>query len=420
MKIIIVNRNYFVTGGPEKYMFTLMENMPQHRFIPFCVAFRQNRETPYGDYFVAPPAGQNGVYFSEFRLSPFQKMGYAIDSIYNRQAKRKLEQLIRDTRPDLALFLNAVYFSDSIIDACRRHNVPVICRLSDFHRVCANYTLYRDGKTCEECIIRGLHRAIVNRCGGYQRSRAAACVKVAGMWLSRLRRVFDHVDYFVAPSNFMRRKMIEGGFDPEKIVHVPTMAEPVPAAPVPQDGEFLFVGRISPEKGLDILLAALRQMKSKAARLLIAGDDSGDYAERLKARIPDPLRSRVEFLGFMTRERVGALYARAFCVVVPSISQENQPNTLLEAMAHGRPAVVSDLGSLREMVTHGETGLLFRAGDARDLAVKLDALLDDPERAREMGRRGREYVAGAHALPMHLAAMEDLFRRCVERRGQRG
>src|SRR3990172_1554473 len=105
MKIILVNRNYFVTGGPEKYMFTLLENMPHHLFIPFCVAFGQNRETPYSKYFVSPPAGSGSVYFNEFRMSLVQKAAYACNSIYNREARRNLERLIINERPDLALFL---------------------------------------------------------------------------------------------------------------------------------------------------------------------------------------------------------------------------------------------------------------------------------------------------------------------------
>ncbi|MBU4491949.1 MAG: hypothetical protein KKD69_05750, partial [Euryarchaeota archaeon] len=204
MKILIVNRNYFITGGPEKYMFSLMENMPQHQFIPFCVVFEQNLETPYRKYFVSPPAGSGSVYYKEFKMSPTKKIAYAFDSIYHWEARRNLERLIIDERPDLALFLNAVYFSDSIIDACRAHKVPIIWRMSDFHKVCASYLLYRDGHVCEDCLDHGHFMAIRNRCGGYQRSLGASLIKVSGMWLSRVRRLYDHVDYFVTPSAFTR------------------------------------------------------------------------------------------------------------------------------------------------------------------------------------------------------------------------
>jgi hypothetical protein len=211
MKIVAVNRNFFVAGGPEKYLFSLIDNLPEYDFIPFCLQLKKNLETPYSKYFVGGPSQADGVYFNEFRLSPAQKIKYAIDSVYHQEARRKLERLIRDERPDIALFLNAVYFSDSIIDACRRYRVPIIWRMSDFHKICASYLLYRDGNICEDCLDHSLISAICNRCGGYQRSVGAAFVKVAGMWLSRFRRLYDHVEYFITPSRFTRQKMIQGG-----------------------------------------------------------------------------------------------------------------------------------------------------------------------------------------------------------------
>jgi glycosyltransferase involved in cell wall biosynthesis len=390
--------------------------MPHHWFIPFCVAFSQNRQTPYSRYFVTPPAGRDSVYFSDFNLPLARKIGYAVNSIYHWEARRKLERLIINERPDLVLCLNSVYFSDSIIDACRKHKVPVICRLSDFHRICASYLLYRDGHTCDECLEHGLSRAIINRCGGYQRSRAAACIKVSGMWLSRLRRLYDHVDYFVAPSEFTRQKMIQGGFDPKKVVHIPTMATVSSAPSMPDSQEILFVGRLSPEKGVDTLLSAFGLLKDSQTRLSIAGDDTSDYARKMKESVPIALRNRVTFHGFMNAEQLQGLYDRALCFVVPSLWYENQPNAVLEGMAHGRAVVVSDLGSLRELVDEGVTGFRFKAGNAGDLASKLVTLLTNPKQACQMGLRGRKHVAENHALPKHLASMEALFQRCVDHR----
>ncbi|OGT31932.1 MAG: hypothetical protein A2W28_04485 [Gammaproteobacteria bacterium RBG_16_51_14] len=417
MKIIVVNRNYFVTGGPEKYMFTLLENMPHHRFIPFCVAFEQNRETPYSKYFVAPPAGSGSVYFNEFRMSAVQKVAYACNSIYHREARRNLERLIKDEQPDLALFLNAVYFSDSIIDACRAQNLPIIWRQSDYNRVCTNYLLYRDGKVCEECLGYGLSRAVRNRCGGYQRSMAAAIIKTTGMWLSRMRRLHNHVDFFVTPSAFTREKLIQGGFSPQKVVHIPTMAgvPEEPPEPLPVSPEILFVGRLSHEKGVATLLTAFGLLENENARLSIVGDDASPYAQQLKDGIPDRLRDRITFHGFRGQEQIRLFFEHAYCFVVPSICYENQPNTVLEGMSHARPAVVSDLGSMKEMVADGETGYRFEAGNARDLAEKLDDLFNNPRKAQEMGLRAREYVMNHHSLQKHLSSMEVLFRRCLNK-----
>jgi glycosyltransferase involved in cell wall biosynthesis len=416
LKILTVNRNYFITGGPEKYMFSLMENMSQHRFIPFCVAFEQNRETPYSRYFVSPPGDSGSVYYKDFKMSPVQKAAYAFNSIYHREARCKLEQLIRDERPDLALFLNAVYFSDSIIDACRAHNVPIIWRLSDFHKICASYFLYRDGHVCLDCLEHGLTSAIHNRCGGYQRSLGAALIKVAGMWLSRTRNVYDNVDFFITPSAFTREKMIQGGFRPEKIVHIPTPVATPENRPksMANPPEVLYVGRLSMEKGIDILLESFRLLKCANVSLVIAGDDSTPYAQELKAQVPVDMRDRITFLGFRNQEQLDELFMRSYCVVIPSVTYDNQPNSALEGMAHALPAIVSDLGSLKEMIVHGETGYHFLAGNAQDLAYRLDDLLRNPLKAYEMGIKARNYVLKNHSMLQHLYALETLFMSCAK------
>jgi glycosyltransferase involved in cell wall biosynthesis len=415
MKILIVNRNYFVTGGPEKYMFSLMKNMPQHKFIPFCVDFEQNFETPYRKYFVSPPSNSDRVYFNDFKMSPVQKITYACNSIYYIEARRKLEKLIKEERPDLALFLNAVYFSDSIIDACRRNKVPIIWRLSDFHKICANYLLYRDGHACEDCLEHGLSKALRNRCGGYQRSLAAALIKVAGMWLSKKRKLYNHVDYFITPSAFTREKMIQGGFVPGKVVHIPTFvdADSIIPATYPDTPGILYVGRLSPEKGVAVLIKAFSDIRNKDAILTIAGETSGDYARQLMNDVPANTKNRIRFPGFQNQQELKKLYSEHSIFVVPSVCYENLPNVVLEGMAHARPSVVSRLGSLTETVKDGETGFHFEANSAQDLALKLDYLIENKEIAKEMGKKARTYVIQAHALHTHIDIIETLFKRCM-------
>jgi len=396
-------------------MFSLMENMPQHEFIPFCVDFDQNLETPYRKYFVSPPAGSGSVYYGEFKMSSAQKVAYAVNSIYSRDARRKLENLIRSEMPEIAMFLNAVYFSDSIIDACRTHNIPIVWRMSDLHKVCASYLLYRDGHVCEDCLNHGLTMAIRNRCGGYQRSIGAALIKVAGMWLSRLRRLYKHVNYFIAPSAFTREIMIRGGFFPEKVIHMPTWIS-IPKTnsnSVQNSSEILYVGRISYEKGIETLLEAFKILEYKNASLSIVGDDTTAYAQQLKAGLSKEQCKRTTFHGFQGQDKISELFRRSACFVVPSACYENQPNVVLEGMALGRPAIVSDLGSLGEMVVHGRTGLRFEAGNARDLANCIAELLGNPQEAYDMGTRAKEYVAVNHSMEGHLSSLQALFEKCT-------
>ncbi len=410
MKILTVNRNYFITGGPEKYLFSLQEGLKDWEFIPFAVDFRQNLDTPYRSYFVSPPSDQAATRFREHRLSFWAKAAYTIKTIYSFEAKKKILQLIDAVQPNVAFFLNAVYFSQSIIDACKKRKIPIIWRLSDFNLICGNYLLYRDGQICTECIAFGLGRLLANRCGGYQRSSSAALVRFMAMKLALHRNVYRHVDYFVCPSTFTREMMIRGGFPAEKMIYIPTFVRTNPdEKKQPKKNQFFFAGRISPEKGLDVLLRAVAMLKSADWTLFVAGGTDSDYAQSLMASIPDAIRAKIHFDGFIPQQQVKARILESRFVVVPSVCYENMPNVVLEAMALGRPVIASRLGSLEEMIKERENGLKFEAGNSEDLAAKIDHLLSEPNRAKEMGNRAKTDMMEYHSPEGHFNALEDLF-----------
>ncbi|MGE0385217.1 MAG: glycosyltransferase family 4 protein [Gammaproteobacteria bacterium] len=393
-------------------MFTLMDAMRDTTFVPFCVRFSENRETEYSGYFVDPPG--KGVYFKDFDVSLADKLRVAADQIYSWQSRQKLDALLRAVKPDIAYFLNAVYFTDSIVDACASHGVPVVWRMSDFNKVCASYHFYRDGAVCEECIHDGILRALKNRCGGNQRSMAAAAVKVAAMSLSRVRNVYSRVARFVTPSEFTRGKMIQGGFRADRIEHIPT---PAAAASVPASSagpeRILFVGRITPEKGLDVLIRAFSRLDRAGARLQIVGDYKSDYAQSLIDAIDPAIRGRVDFLGFRNQEEIETLYRQCSFFVVPSVWYENLPNVLLEGMAQGRPVIASRLGSLVEFVRDGHTGFHFQAGDDVELADRMQRLLDSPPLADRMGLEAWNYVKAHHAPDVHIAKLRAVFESAI-------
>lgn len=412
MKIVTVNRNYYITGGPEKYLFSLQEGLKDWQFIPFAVDFPNNLETPYKSYFVSPPSDQGANRFDERGLSFWRKMTYAARTIYSIEARKKLMRLIDDTNPQAAFFLNAVYFSQSIIDACRKKKLPIIWRLSDYNLICGNYLLYRDGHICTECIDHGLKRILANRCGGYQRTYLAAIVRYLAMQLAMNRDIYRYVDYFVCPSTFTREIILKAGFPREKVVHIPTFVQPRPESESDvgaQKNQMLFVGRISPEKGLDVLVKALTIRGQDNWNLIVAGGANSDYAEDVIKAIPASIREKIHFDGFITQDQVFARIQESRFVLVSSVCFENMPNVVLEVMAAGRPVIASHLGSLSEMVKHGETGLLFEAGNADDLAKKIEFFLKNPRSAYEMGVRAREHVVTHHSPERHFKALEELF-----------
>jgi glycosyltransferase involved in cell wall biosynthesis len=208
--------------------------------------------------------------------------------------------------------------------------------------------------------------------------------------------------------------MIKGGFDPKKIIHIPTFVESldVEHQPLKKQSGILYVGRLSREKGVDLLIEAFGQLRNSDAVLTIAGETGSEYAQQLIHSIPDQLKSRVSFIGFQNQDRLASLYRENLLFVVPSAWYENQPNVLLEGMAHAGTSVVPRLGSFEEIVKDGETGQFFDPGSSCDLANKIDLLLENPLKAAQMGVCAQKYVCEHHALTTHIAALEDLFGRC--------
>jgi glycosyltransferase involved in cell wall biosynthesis len=202
---------------------------------------------------------------------------------------------------------------------------------------------------------------------------------------SALRTWSRRVDVFVTVSQFASAKLVETGVPAERIVRRPNFLHPDPGDRAPGPGEdfVLFAGRLSPEKGIDTLLDACRAAPDVDVR--IAGDGPmRDAVERAAAAMPN-----VTVLGSRERPEVLALMRQARALVVPSIWYEHFPFVLLEAFASGLPAIASDLGSTAEIVGGNGAGVLFRAGDAGDLAGKLRWAVARPDEVAPLGRKAR-------------------------------
>lgn len=415
MKILTVNRNYFMTGGPEKYFFSLEEEMSDCDFIPFSLSFDKNRPSPYSRFFVSNPNSGSSHRFDNTSFSLTAKINYALNSIYSFESKAKLSKLIQYAKPDVAFFLNAVFFSQSIIDACRRNHIPIVWRLSDFNMICGNYLLFRNESVCTKCVGGSLRNILIHKCGGYQKSLMAALVRYLGMSLSKFRGAYRHVNYFVCPSSFTRSLLIQAGFPESKCIQIPTFIRTQDISEFKTNSKtILFIGRFSPEKGVSILLQSLKYLKSKDFYLELIGYDNSDHAKALLEQIPESIKSRVIVHNFMEPERLKPKIARSACVVVPSVWYENLPNVVLEAMAFGKPVIASRLGSLIDTVHDGQTGLLFEAGNCRDLASKIDFLLSNPDQILAYGENAYNYITERHNVSRHTEALKAIFNKAMQ------
>lgn len=408
MKILQVNKFHYRRGGAETVYFGVSDLLRRHghEVIPFAMQDDRNEETPYARYFVS------NIDLREERGGVAGKVAAAGRILYSREAERKMDALLRETRPDVAHLHNIYHqLSPSILRALARHKVPVVMTLHDYKLICPAYTLYTNGALCERCKGHRYYNAVLQRCVKGSRAKSALCAAEAYLHagLGSYRR---RVKFYVAPSQFIASKMLEFGVGPDRVVHVPNFIEPA-EQPTPTAGRyFVYAGRLERVKGVGTLLRAVEaSVPARDFELWIAGE--GEERAALEADTRARGLANVRFLGHLTQAELAPVVAGAQFAVVPSEWHENAPLSVLEAAALGKAVVASDLGGLPEMVRHGETGLIFRAGDAEALRGCLEELLRKPERAAEMGVKARALVEETYSPESHYRRTMAVYERAM-------
>ena len=412
MKVMLAHKFFFRGSGTSTYVLNLMESFAErgHHGIPFSIAYDRAHASPYSKYFVSPPAGSDEAFYAEIRRTPATVMRLVGRATFSTEAYRKAQALIRDEGIDLAYVHNVYnYMSPSVIPAAKSAGIPVVMRVSDYNLVCASYSLYRGGDgACTECLDRGWTRALVHRC--VKGSLSATAARVFSMRVHSLLRIYEKVDLFVTPSEFMRETLIRRGFDERKVVHIPSFF-PLNGAvpPAPGSGDcILYFGRVSREKGLEALIRAYGKLKNPPPLLIVGGDRDGERSRLEQIAGSENGGGRVRFEGHQTPGELGRLIDRALFTVVPSLQHDNAPMSVLESFAHGKPVVGSNMGGIPEQLADG-CGLLFEAGDVAGLTRQMQAMLDEPGLRADMGTRSYQRLRTDFSKDRHCDRLLGLF-----------
>ena len=414
MKIVCCNKYFFVNGGTEKYLFRLLERLPHFgcEAIPFSVAYAGSAPSPYAGYFLPPPGRPGQTHYNTLgsgldALTALPRLlGRAVWSL---EAKRALHRLLDDLgEVDLGYILNIYnYMSPSVITVFKERGLPVVMRLGDYHLLCLNYQLLRDNSPCQQCITGAYWHGVAHRC--VKGSLPASLVRGAAMYFQRMMGVYDQVDAFVAPCTFMRDKLVAGGFAAEKIHVIRQGVETGGPPPSGDKGDYiLYFGRLSPEKGLEMLLEAYQNL-APDVDLVLAGRGLGDYEAVLKGLVRPAFVGRVRFAGFLAEPALSGLVARALLTVAPSRWYDNAPLAVLESSLQATPVLAANIGGIPELLEDGITGRLFAPDSMADLTAKLAALLANREALPAMGRAARERALRTGSLDTHLTQLLALF-----------
>jgi len=413
MTIIIINYRFFISGGPERYLFNVIDLLQKngHTVIPFSVKHNKNNPTPYENYFLDAIGDGDEVYANEYNKTNFDTIKKSLGRmLYSKEAKRKLKVLIRDVKPDLIYVLyyqNKI--SASIFEAADESNIPVVIRISDFGQICANSLLYRSQQNtiCEKCVNGSKWNAVKYKC--VQNSYVYSAIKAASLTIAEsVVKIRPKINAYVVPSTFTMQKLSEYGIDNKKLNHIPTFFNHeiiANTSSVSYQPFALYVGRIVQEKGL---LTMIKAFANTNLNLKIIGFSDNMYQLELEKYLEDKPHN-IEFLGRKSFHEIVPFLQKCAFTIVPSEVYDNFPNSVLESYAFKKAVIATDLGSLKEMIIDRKTGVLFKIHDQTDLREKVIELLNNPDLCEQYGINGFKKLEDEFGAEMHYEKLMNVF-----------
>jgi glycosyltransferase involved in cell wall biosynthesis len=402
LRIVVANKFWYRRGGQERVMLDEVAWLESagHHVAHFSTQHPENDGSPWSDYFA--PYLEIGVHST---LTTPEQVRAVRRMFWNQEAASRFARLLKDFQPDL-IHVHGIHhqISPSILVEAKRSSVPIVQTLHDYHPICpAGSFLLGDGKECEppRCGAVNVMPCALHACVHQSRARSL----IAGVELFWRRWVMHYqslVDAVICPSRYLASRVAADAF-PNTACHILRNAVPdrLPCGEPSAAEEFVYAGRLSPEKGLPTLLRAAERAQ---VRLVIAGE--GPISASLRRFAPQNVR----FVGRISGEAVDRLLSECRAAVVPSEWAENAPMAVLEPMAMGRPIIATHVGGIPEQVRDGKEGILVRAGDDLELAAALRVLAEDSGLADRMGRAAHERVTALFSPQRHTTGLLDIYR----------
>lgn len=311
-------------------------------------------------------------------ISDIPKYRLAIETVWSSKAMRRISSAIERSQPDIIHIHNTLpLMSPSIYWAAANHGIPVVQTLHNFRLLCPQAMLLRDGKICEDCIGHLPWRGIVHKC--YRDSALQTAVVTSMLGFHRLIKTYkDKVSAYIALTEFSKNKFIEGGFPAERIHVKPNFVDIHPAEFYPRKNG-LYVGRLSPEKGIACLASSVRGMPN----IMIDVYGSGSMTSIMQSI------SQFRLHGWKSSTEINEAMQKAAYLIVPSIWYETFGLIVIEAFANGLPVIASRIGALSELVDDGRTGLLFQPGSHKSLAELIAWAERHPDKMANMGKNAK-------------------------------
>jgi len=406
MKILQINKFLYHRGGAETHLFDLIELLKSHgqEVGFFSTQSEKNITTPFNRYFIP---------YTEMhdQKSWLGKAKTFFNLLYSRTAAKKMEELLKDFHPDVVHLHNIYHhISPSILPVLKRHHIPVIMTLHDYKLISPNYRLFDRGQICE-CVKGGkFYNCIKHKCvfNEFLPSLGATIEMYLHQWL----KIYENnVDLYIAPSQFLKDKMVEFGQDAKKIVVLPNFINLHTTTTLALGNYLLYTGRLVEEKGLITLLDAAKLIPEVPIHIM----GTGPLHNALFNKITLEQINNVKLLGYKSGDEWQRELDNARAYVLPSIWYENHPISILEASSRGKITFASKVGGLPEIITDGVDGMLFTMGDAEELANKVKSVWNNDNKLKQMGEAAKKRVQEQNNPEKYYQKILEIYERVIRK-----
>ena len=390
-----IHKWHFLASGADRAYFSTCAALEKRgvEVAHFTSAHPKNVFSPWSKYF---PKYHD---FSHFSLKGLLS---APSFIWNFEAARCLEKLLQDFKPDVAHLHNIYHhLTPSILKVLKKYNIPVVMTVHDFNLLNPNYVCYHNGAICRHAFYGHYLNALFHNCVG--ESFFKTLLVVIQMLFDKFARRYEtDIDAYIFGSNFYRNKFLEAGFNfkrGEVMPHFLLESEYFEATNS-SAGNFAFAGRLSEEKGVRVLLDALKLIQTKIWNISFIGSGS------LKNEIERPGYKVYDNLSKSERENL--LKQQQF-IIGPSVCWENMSYGILESYGLHKPIIGTKIGGITEMIEDGITGLLVEPNDPKSLAAAIDTLLQQPHLCQSLGERGFQLAKTKYNEQVFLEKLLSLY-----------
>jgi len=407
MKTLYINNYNYVRGGAESVFLAEADLMERNGNIVqiFSRKHPNNLPSKYDPFFPKEMATDS--------IKPtIAAIRSLLQIFYSLDAKNHLAKMLPEISVDVAHAHN-IYgrLTTSVLDLLNKNNVPIVMTLHDYKIICPNYKLMHHGHICEDCKGNTYYMAPWNRChkNSFFASSIYALETYFNYFFNKYRK---NIRYFISPSIFLQKKLIDFGWSKQQIEYIPNFIEPIEFKPNFTPGNyFLYLGRLSSEKGLLTLIESFKKLTSDKASLKLVG--GGPLRHQLETAAKST--PQIQFAGYLSGKALKNVIRDALAIIVPSEWYENAPISILEAFAFGKPVIGSRIGGIPEMIDEGVNGYLFEPGSGGDLREKIELILSlSDKQISEMGQAARQKVEREYSSDLHYERLMDLYNRVLK------